>query len=175
MPANRVDGIFSPSGRRILNCFTGSQKKSLNLKHIGEVFVTAKRQGEKIGWTAGWIGGFIWVAILSIVFIYQKKIGQGLFGLFITVTAIATIFSFAPWRYPSTPYWKLMLAPYGMLFIAIAWVIWSYGSIESLGLNWWNLLWLIPALSPFGFLSNRKWVESDAQHVTSADEKKSRL
>jgi len=36
------------------------------------------RLGEKIGWTAGWIGGFIWVFILSIVFLFQKKIEQGL-------------------------------------------------------------------------------------------------
>ena len=125
--------------------------------------MTINRYGEKIGWTAGWIGGFIWVAILSIVFLYQNKIGTGVLGMFLTAVAIVAIFSFAPWRHPSTPYWKLMLVPYGMFSLSIAWAIWSYGGLESVGLNWWNLLWLIPALSPFGMLSNRKWAESDAQ------------
>jgi hypothetical protein len=123
--------------------------------------MTRNRRGEKIGWTAGWIGGFIWVAILSMVFLSQKMVGQGLLGIVLTAGAIAAVFSFAPWRYPLTAYWKLMLAPYGMFFMAIAWAVWSYGSLESLDLNWWNLLWLIPALSPLGILSNRKWAESD--------------
>lgn len=125
--------------------------------------MTTNRYGEKIGWTAGWIGGFIWVAILSIVFLYQNKIGPGVLGMFLTVAAIVAIFSFVSWRHPSTSYWKLMLIPYGIFFLSIAWAIWSYGGLESVGFNWWNLLWLIPALSPFGMLSNRKWAESDAQ------------
>jgi hypothetical protein len=75
----------------------------------------------------------------------------------------------APWQYLLTAYWKLLLAPYGMFFIAIVWAVWSYGSIESLNLNWWNLLWLIPALSPFGMLSKRKWAVSDSQQGASAE------
>jgi len=136
--------------------------------------MTTNRRGEKIGWTAGWIGGFIWVAILSFVFCYQKKYEEALLGIFLTAAAVVAIFSFAPWRYPLTPYWKLMLAPYGMFFISIGWVIWSYGSLESLDFNWWNLLWIIPALSPFGILSNRKWAETDAQQGQFSRHKKNR-
>jgi hypothetical protein len=131
--------------------------------------MTTKRRGEKVGWVAGWIGGFVWVAILSIVFICQKKFGQGLLGMVLTAAAIATIFCFAPWRHPLTAYWKLMLAPYGMFCITIAWAIWSYGGIESCDLNWWNLLWIIPSLSPFGILSNRKWEKSGAQPGNALD------
>lgn len=125
--------------------------------------MTTHRRGEKIGWTASWIGGFIWVAILSIMFLFQKKIAPGILGMFLTGAAIVVICSFAPWRHPLTPYWKLMLVPYGIFFLSIAWVIWGYGGLESIGLNWWNVLWIIPALSPFGLLSNRKWAESDIQ------------
>ncbi|OHE58747.1 MAG: hypothetical protein A2Z47_13070 [Thermodesulfovibrio sp. RBG_19FT_COMBO_42_12] len=121
------------------------------------------RTGEKIGWSAGWIGGFIWVSILSIVFLFQEKYEQGLLGMALTGVAIATIVFFAPWRFPSTPYWKLMLAPYGMFFLSIAWAIWSYGGLGSVGLAWWNFLWLLPLLIPFGILSKRKWTNSVAQ------------
>jgi hypothetical protein len=68
------------------------------------------RNGEKIGWTAGWIGGFIWVFILSIVFIFQGKNEQGLPGIALTCIAVVTVVFFAPWRFSSTTYWKLMLA-----------------------------------------------------------------
>lgn len=125
--------------------------------------MTINRRGEKIGWIAGWTGGFIWVAILSVVFLCRNKFGQGALGFLLCLAALAVSLFFAPWRHPLTPYWKLMLAPYGMFFLSIGWAIWSYGSLASLGFNWWNLLWLVPALSPFGFLSNRKWAEFDAQ------------
>lgn len=131
--------------------------------------MTTKRRGERIGWLGGWIGGFSWVAILSFVFLYQKKFGYGLFGLFLTAVALATILYGSPWRYPLKPYWKLMLAPYGMFFAAIVWVILAYGGHEPFGFNWWNLLWLIPALTPFGFLSNKTWEGSDAQQNASSD------
>lgn len=72
------------------------------------------RIGEKIGWTAGWIGGFIWVFILSIVFLFQGKSVQGLLGIILTAVAVIAVAFFTPWRFASTPYWKLMLAPYGL-------------------------------------------------------------
>jgi len=127
------------------------------------VVMKSNRYGEKLGWTAGWIGGFIWVAILSIVFLCQDKIGPGAAGMSLTAAAIIAIFSFAPWRNPSTPYWKLMLAPYAIFFLSIAWAIWSFGGIEPIGFNWWNLLWLIPALSPVGMFCNRRWAESETR------------
>lgn len=121
------------------------------------------RKGEKIGWTAGWLGGFIWVLALSLVFLSQGKVTQGLLGILLSGAAIIAILYFAPWRHQTTPYWKLMLAPYGLFFLSIVWAVWSYGGLEAIGLNWWNLLWLIPCLSPFGMLSNRKWSGSKNQ------------
>lgn len=133
------------------------------VERFSEVLMTKSRKGEKIGWTAGWLGGFIWVAALSIIFLCQGKLEQGFPGLFLTGCAVAAVFAFAPWRFPTTPFWKLMLAPYGLFFLSIAWAVWAYGGLEAVGLNWWNFLWIIPALSPFGFLSSRKWSDSDTR------------
>lgn len=116
-----------------------------------------KRSGEKLGWIAGWSGTFIWVLILAGLFLYRHEFRQGVAGVALTTAAVASVLYCVPWRHPSTPYWKLMLAPYGLFFIAIAWAVWSFGGIESLGFNWLNLLWLVPALSPFGFLGNNRW------------------
>lgn len=128
-----------------------------------------KRLGEKAGWIAGWTGGFIWVLFLAGLFFYRRKFGQGAAGVALTGVAVAAVLYWAPWRHPSTPYWKLMLAPYGLFFIAVAWAAWSLGGIESLGFNWLNLLWLIPALSPFGFLSANKWGQPDTQPAAAPD------
>lgn len=119
--------------------------------------MTTMRRGEKIGWTAGWAGGFIWVLILSVVFIFQGKIVQGISGMVLVGSSIFMILLFAPWRFPNTHYWKLMLAPYGIFFLSIAWAIWSYGGLSKIGMTWWNLLWLLPVLMPLGGLSKRNW------------------
>jgi len=122
-----------------------------------------KRKGEKIGWAAGWMGGVIWVIILSMIFLVQGRWLIAVLGLLIVVAAALAILLCAPWRYPNTPYWKLMLGPYAVFFISVAWAVWAYGGIYGLGLNWWNFLWLLPVLIPFGTLSKRKWSDFDGK------------
>lgn len=115
------------------------------------------RRGERIGWTAGWLGGFVWVFALSCVFLVQGRSLQGAAGVALAGIAALSVVFFAPWRFPSTPYWKLMLAPYGAFFLSTAWAVWAYGGLEASGLTWWNLLWLLPLLLPLGTLSARRW------------------
>lgn len=131
--------------------------------------MSKNRIGEKAGWIGGWAAGFIWILILAGLFFYQQKFKQGVVGIALTGAAVASVLYYAPWRHPSTPYWKLMLAPYALFFIAVAWAVWAFSGIEVLGFNWWNLIWLLPALSPFGFLSNRIWAESNAQPGAASD------
>lgn len=129
-----------------------------------------KRTGEKAGWIGGWAGSFIWVLILSVLFFCRQRVAQGMVGVALTGAVVVAVLYLAPWRHPSTPYWKLMLAPYGLFFMAVVWTAWAFGGLESLGFNWWNLLWLLPALSPFGFLSNRRWAESGATPGAAPEE-----
>ena len=125
------------------------------------------RWGEKIGWTAGWSGGFIWVAILSVVFWFQGKYIPGATGLILTGIALAVIVLFSPWRHPTTPYWKLLLAPYGVFLLSVVWAVWSFGGLAASGLRWWNLFWLLPLLVPLGPLSRKKWADADEQKGAS--------
>jgi hypothetical protein len=128
-----------------------------------------ERRGEKIGWTAGWIGGFIWIFVLSCVFLFQGKNGEGWSGIALSCIAVISVAYFAPWRFPSTPYWKLMLAPYCVFFLSVVWAVWAYGGLESSGLNWWNALWILPVLIPFGSLSKRKWIDPSVRNDTPSD------
>lgn len=117
----------------------------------------AERKGEKIGWTLGWLGGFVWVGVVSIVFLAQGKWLQGILGLILFGIAIVIILLMVPWRHPSTPYWKLMLLPYLVFFASVPWAIWAFGGINATDLDAWNLAWLVPLLIPFGVMSKRTW------------------
>lgn len=121
----------------------------------------AERIGEKIGWIGGWLGSFAWVAILSAIFLFQAKWVEGMSGLLLFGAAVSSFAMLAPWRHPSTRYWKLMLAPFAILFGSVFWAVLALGGIEASGLKWWNVFWLLPMLGPFGLLGWRTWAGSD--------------
>ncbi len=118
-----------------------------------------ERRGEKIGWTGGWLGGFIWLALLAVVFMFQGQWLEGIIGMALTGLAVLVIVFGAPWRHPATPYWKLMLAPYAVFFISVAWAFWAFGSQGDLGLSWWHLFWFVPMLIPLGTVGRRTWTD----------------
>jgi hypothetical protein len=127
------------------------------------------RTGEKIGWTAGWIGGFVWVFALSLVFLVQHRIEQGVVGVSLAAVSVLVVVFVAPWRFPQTPYWKLMLAPYGLFLGCVAWAVWSYGGLRAGGWNWWDFLWLLFLLMPLGSLHKRTWADSGASPAPLED------
>jgi hypothetical protein len=127
-----------------------------------------KRRGEKIGWICGWLGGFIWLVILSIISLFEYKWLEGCSGLVLTCIAVASILCFVPWRHPSVPYWKLMLIPYALFLASAVWAVWSFGGLMEIGLNGWNVFLFLPILLPFGILSRRTWADSsDIQESTT--------
>jgi hypothetical protein len=110
------------------------------------------------------MGGFIWVVVLSIVFIVQGKKLEGCLGLVVACVGIGCILSFSPWRFPSTPFWKLMMAPYIVFFASAAWTVWSYGpAVRESGLNWWNTFWILLIFSPVITVGRRKWTDGDVR------------
>lgn len=116
------------------------------------------RKQEKIGWIVGWLGGFIWVLILSIIFFVQGKIMHAWLGLLVTCIAIVVILFFSPWRHPRVLYRLLMAPIYSLFFMAVAWGVWALGDIRLLGINsWWAILILLPILTPFWTVGNRRW------------------
>ena len=116
-----------------------------------------KRTGEKAGWIFGWLGGFLWVAVLAVIFLAQGRIVEGVVGLVLLLIAVFFAFVFAPWRHPAKPFWTLMLPLYLVFFAALAWGTSSFGGFKNSGLHWWHLFLIIPILSPLGAVGGRKW------------------
>ncbi len=115
------------------------------------------RNGEKMGWIGGWLGSFLWVLVLSVVFLFQGKRMQGIVGLVLVVLGVFYVFSSAPWRRPEAPYWKLMIRIYAVFLTAVAWAIWSFGGWQEVGPSWWNFFWILPVLLPLFTAGRRTW------------------
>lgn len=116
-----------------------------------------ERKGEKIGWIGGWIGSFLWLGVLSIVWIFSSKILYGIIGLCIFVTAIILIFMLEPSRNPKTQYWKLMLLIYLLLCGSLVYSIWMYGGLKAIGLRWTSFFWIVPLLLPLFTMGTKTW------------------
>lgn len=116
------------------------------------------RKQQKLGWIVGWSGGFIWVVILSIVFIARGQLISAGVGFLLAGGAISVIVLTSPWRNPQTTYRKLMVPIYLVLFISLVWAMWAWGGPEKMGFtSWWSLSVLIPVLIPLWTVGNRRW------------------
>ncbi len=128
-----------------------------------------QRKGEKIGWIGGWLGGFLWLCLLSILWLVQGRTASGALGLALFVAAVLAIFTLAPWRHPGTRYWKLMLPIYALFAASVVLFVWRGGGPDKLGLSWWSLFLLMPALMPLATAGTRCWMDGDARHPRSTD------
>jgi len=122
------------------------------------------RRGEKLGWTLGWLGGFIWVAILAVMLAFQSRWPAAIAGWVIAVAAVAVILLASPWRCPQTPYWKLMLPVYALFFGAMLWAVLVASNLYELGIvNWWSLFLFLPLLLPLWVNGRRRWSDAENQ------------
>ena len=102
-----------------------------------------KRRGEKLGWLGGWFGGFVWLGLLSAIWLFQNKISEGIIGLAVFIIAIIVISMTTPWKHPNTKYWKLMLPIYSLLTCSIVLYIYLSGGLEIIGLKWTSIFLVI--------------------------------
>lgn len=117
------------------------------------------RKGEHSGWTWGWIGGFLWVPVIALVFLAHGRLAEGGIGLLIFIAAILATRQFAPWRHPVTPFWRLFLGPYLLFLLTIPWAVWGFGGFGDEQLESWMLLWLLPTLIPVLTNGRKTWSE----------------
>ena len=119
------------------------------------------RRGEQLGWLGGFAGGFLWIPVLAVVFLVRGELLAGLTGFALGALGYGAVVLSRPWRYPDTPYWRLLLLPYLALVAAVPWAIWGFGPEEAAGLTWWQLLPMLALFSPFVTIGRRRWRDGD--------------
>ncbi|MBN2370772.1 MAG: hypothetical protein JXO72_09800 [Vicinamibacteria bacterium] len=120
-----------------------------------------KRRGEKIGWIGGWAGSFLWLALFSIVQLARGRVSDGVIGAALFVLALLLIVTLTPWRFPQTPYWKLLLSPYVLFMASVAFVLWSVEEAAKTSMTPFALLVFLPMLSPFVTIGRRRWRDGE--------------
>lgn len=119
--------------------------------------VTDSRRGERLGWLLGWMGTFLFLPVLAVVVWLQGQHWIAVASVPLWALAELLVFRLAPWRYPSTRYWRLMLPLYVVLLASVVLVMVGFGGLEGSGLRWWNMLWVLPMLTPLFILGGRRW------------------
>lgn len=119
------------------------------------------RRGEKLGWTLGWSGGFLWVAVLAVVAAAKVDGATAALGALITAGAIAAIVGLTPWRHPARPFWQLMVPIYLLFGAAVLWAVRAAGGAAAAGLGDTSLFVLLPILLPFLFAGRRRWIDGE--------------
>lgn len=123
------------------------------------------RKGEKLGWTIGWIGGSVFLLIGGVLWLVFGNISAGIAALVCYGLLAAFTLTFAPWKFPNTKYWKLLLPNYLCLFTGsvLALVLGFPG--EDLSGQWHNLFFLFALLTPFFTMGRRTWNDNTVNKV----------
>lgn len=138
-----------------------SQKEERN-NNAG--FYSERRLGEKVGWVGGWLGAFSWLLGLALVWFLMGRLLSGMLAIVLFGLAVLLIYQMAPWRRPSTPYYKLMIPLYLAFLGTVFWTYWNLAGLESFPVfvrNLWMWLWIIPCALPFFSIGGRRWVDGE--------------
>lgn len=118
------------------------------------------RSGEKTGWVGGWYGTFLWVLILSVIFLFQGKTLEGVIGLVLVADAVAMIHIMSPWKRPAVKYWVLMLPLYASFALSIMWAIWAFRDSGE-RLSPFMLTWVVLLILPIITIGQRRWIDGE--------------
>ncbi len=116
------------------------------------------RSGEKWGWIGGWLGAFLWVLVMAIVWLFQGAWGYGLAGLAAFGLSVAVVAYFAPWKHPRVRYWKLLFPLYLMIVLCVALVLFRYrDSWAETSIRPWSLTPILLVFLPLLTISKKTW------------------
>jgi hypothetical protein len=124
----------------------------------------------KLGWLLGWAGGFLWIVVLALVFSSRGQLLVGASGLCLATLGYSAVFVLRPWRFSSTRMWRLMLLPYLAMLAGIPWAIWGFGAEAAEALSAWQLLLLLPVLSPMFSMGWRRWGDASFYSLKNCGE-----
>lgn len=72
----------------------------------------AGRNGQKWGWTLGFLGASVWMLLASLCAFVYTKLAFGAFFLGLFALSVTAVIVLAPWKHPQTRMWRLFLPLY---------------------------------------------------------------
>jgi hypothetical protein len=124
------------------------------------------RRGEKLGWTLGLLGGTIWMFIMAAYGLFGGNWRFGAIALAGGLCVVGLVFHLAPWKHPTTQYWKLYLPPVAVMILTAAVLVIGFGPGLS-HINWLPgfLCCFLPLLVPN--IRGRRWQDGNASKKIS--------
>ena len=127
-----------------------------------EVRLKNTRKGEKIGWTGGWLGSFLWLWLLGLVWLAKGRLAGGGIMLGLGLLAGLLLRALLPWKHPEVHYWKLMVPLYGVFALGAGLAVYWAGGWTAAGMGSWSLLIFLPILMPLFQMGRRRWMDGEA-------------
>jgi hypothetical protein len=119
------------------------------------------RRGEKLGWTGGLLGGTVWMFIFAAYGFLGGDWRFGAVALGGGLCVVGLVIHLAPWKHPTTRYWKLFLPPVAVMILTAGVIVicWGHGLSP---LNWVPALLciFIPLLVPD--IRGKRWEDGNA-------------
>ena len=117
-------------------------------------------RGPRAGWTFGGLAALLWLLILAGVLFHRDNIIASFTSLAFFGLGLAYIVVFAPWKHPTTPFWRIYT---GLVFIILAAAglllyLW-YPSEFGKPFNELSIFSLFPLLLPAFLFGNRTWTD----------------
>ena len=102
------------------------------------------RRGEKLGWTLGMLGSTAWMFILAPCAFFAGEWRIGAFALAAGLCVVVLVIQLAPWKHPTTRFWKLLLPPVAVMILAAGiLMVWAGHGHSPLGLGTCPLGWCL--------------------------------
>jgi len=110
----------------------------------------------KSGWIFFTVSSFIWILPFCVFWFIKSKILFSISGTLLCLAGIGGIIFFAPWKFPDTRLWKLLIFPYAIFLLSVFLLVYDLTGFKNLKEILYGL-WLIPCFTPFLTLGWRKW------------------
>lgn len=118
------------------------------------------RRGEKLGWIFGLLGGTVWMFVLAAYGLFGGNWRFGAIALGGGLLVVGLLIQLAPWKNPTTRYWKLFLPPIEVMILTAGVLITCWGHGLST-LNWIPIFLCIFLPFAVSDIRSRRWEDGN--------------
>jgi len=120
------------------------------------------RRGEKLGWTLGLLGGTVWMFILAAYAFFAGDWPIGALAIGAALCVVGMVVILAPWKHPTTQFWKLFLPPVAVIILA-AGILMAWAGHSLSALEWAPALLVSVFVWLLTGIGSRRWQDENVR------------